>query len=196
VAEFFPLGSGMGSYPDVMRAFYPSGIGRQINHAHNDYIEWLFEGGLLAALLVVLFLVLYLVRWRALWAERNWHSLHMMQVGAGVGLLLILLHGLTDYNLRIPANLIYAAFLAGVFFRTDDSGAHHHRKPRHADAVDSADAPAVPESSADAMQAGTADSPDAMAEPVPSAGPTHVQMPPEPEPPAAQASRKRNPFDA
>ena len=39
-----------------------------------------------------------------------------MKVGAGIGILLMMLHGLTDFNLHIPANAIYFAFLAAVFF--------------------------------------------------------------------------------
>jgi O-antigen ligase len=138
---FFPLGSGMGTYPEVMRAFQPDEVGRFVNHAHNDYAEWWMEGGILALGLMLLFVVLYAVRWRTLWAERNWHAMHMMQVGAGVGIFLILLHGLTDYNLRIPANMIYFAFLAAVFFHPGEAhehAGHGHRSghPKHGTAAD------------------------------------------------------------
>jgi hypothetical protein len=37
-------------------------------------------------------------------------------VGAGVGIFLILLHGMVDFNLHIPANNIFFAFLGAVFF--------------------------------------------------------------------------------
>ena len=39
-----------------------------------------------------------------------------VQAGAGIGLLMMALHGLTDYNWHIPANAIYYALMAGVFF--------------------------------------------------------------------------------
>ncbi|MCK0505777.1 O-antigen ligase family protein [Aromatoleum anaerobium] len=115
---FFPFGSGMGTFPAVIRAFHPAEIGGEayINHAHNDFAEWWMEGGVPALVLMLTLAAIYLLRWRAVWAVRNWRPLHMMQVGAGLGVLLILLFGLTDYNLRIPANAMYFAFLAAVFF--------------------------------------------------------------------------------
>jgi O-antigen ligase len=153
IGRFFPVGSGMGTYPEVMRAFYPAGMSGFINHAHNDYIEWLFEGGLIAAALILLFLVLYALRWRAVWAQQNWHTLHMMQVGAGVGLLLIILHGLTDYNLRIPANIIYAALLAGVFFHPGEEE-HPRDERRHTRRMEESEV-AAPKAVPDADAAAT-----------------------------------------
>jgi hypothetical protein len=62
----------------------------------------------------------------------------MMQVGAGLGILLILLFGLTDYNLRIPANAMYFAFLAAVFFHPGEperARRERRRRPVAAEAV-------------------------------------------------------------
>lgn len=115
--DFFPFGSGAGTYVEVISAYHPREFDGEsyINHAHNDYLEWLVEGGGVAVILMLIFAFVYLLRWRQVWAVRNWQSLHAMQVGAGVGLFVLMVHGLTDYNLRIPANQIYFALLAGVF---------------------------------------------------------------------------------
>lgn len=131
VMDFFPLGSGAGTYPQVIAAKTPQGgflrAETYINHAHNDYLEWWVEGGLLAMVLTGLFAALYLLRWRVLWAERNWRTMHMMQVGAGLGLLMVILHALTDSSMRIPANQIYCALLAGVFMHPEGGGASSRR---------------------------------------------------------------------
>jgi O-antigen ligase len=122
--RFFPIGSGPGSFVEVFRSVHPQAIGGEayVNHAHNDYAEWWLEGGVPAVLLILAFIVLYVRRWRGVWAVRGWDSFHMMQVGAGVGLLMLALFGLTDYNLRIPANQIYFALLAAVFFHPGRPG--------------------------------------------------------------------------
>ena len=60
IGAFFPLGAGMGTFPEAFRRFHPADIPLFVNHAHNDYLEWLFEGGLLAAGLLLLLLALYL----------------------------------------------------------------------------------------------------------------------------------------
>jgi hypothetical protein len=40
-----------------------------------------------------------------------------MQASCGIGLLAVLLHSWVDFNLRIPANAMLAAFLLGVLLR-------------------------------------------------------------------------------
>ena len=113
---FFPFGSGFGTFPDVYWRFQPDSIGLFVNHAHNDYIEYVFEAGVVAIVVMVLLAVVYALRWPGLLRHEHWSKLSFMQVGAGIGLFVMALHGLTDYNLHIPANAIYFAFLAGVFF--------------------------------------------------------------------------------
>lgn len=119
IGEFFPLGSGIGTFPGVYRRFQTEDIPMFVNHAHNDYLEWLFEGGLVAGALIAVFLALYLLRWRQVWSSEAWSHLRFVQVAAGVSLLLMGLHGLIDFNLHIPANAIFFAFLAGVFFHRE-----------------------------------------------------------------------------
>jgi len=117
VGVFNPIGSGPGSYPDIFPAFQPPELGRWfINHAHNDYLEWLFEGGVAAAALILLMLALFARQWGRVWIREEWTRFRFVQVGAGIGILLLLLHSLVDYNLHIPANIVYFAFLAGIFF--------------------------------------------------------------------------------
>ena len=116
--EFFPVGSGFGTYPEVFRRFQPGDVPLFVNHAHNDYLEWLFEGGLPAGILMLALLALYILRWREIWPKGNWTPYCFMRVSAGISLLLMALHGFIDFNLHIPANAIYFAFLAGVFFHS------------------------------------------------------------------------------
>lgn len=120
---FFPFGSGLGTFPDVYWRFQPDSIGLFVNHAHNDYIEYLFEAGIVAVLVMVLLALVYVMRWPGLLRHEHWSRLTFMQVGAGIGLFLMVLHGLTDYNLHIPANAIYFALLAGVFFHRSSNRA-------------------------------------------------------------------------
>lgn len=117
IGEFFPLGSGPGTFEAVMRRFHPADFpGVTINHAHNDYLEWLLEFGLIAAVLIVAWLLFYVRQWWRVWKGGEWALFRFAQVGAGIALWLMLLHSLVDFNLRIPANAVFAAFLAAVFF--------------------------------------------------------------------------------
>jgi O-antigen ligase len=116
--QFFPLGSGSGTFIEVFRRFHPSDIlfDGVVNSAHNDYLEWLLEGGLPVAALLVILLMFYLRHWSWVWCRGIWSTFRFAQVGAGIALGLMLLHSLVDFNLHIPANAIFFAFLAAVFF--------------------------------------------------------------------------------
>ncbi|WP_295384891.1 O-antigen ligase [uncultured Thiodictyon sp.] len=115
--RLLPLGSGPGTYPDAYLINQPIELGQWfIPHAHNDYLEALYETGLWAPALLVLFLGLGARQWSRLMDGVEWSEFRCIQIGAGVGLTLLLGHSLTDYNLHTPANLGYFAFLAGLFF--------------------------------------------------------------------------------
>jgi len=139
LGQFFPFGSGLGTFPEVFRRFQPDDIAYFVNHAHNDYIEYLFEGGVMAAAVVLLFLVAYVRAWPRLLRQQRWGTLSFMQAGAGLGLLSMALHGLTDYNWHIPANAIYFALMAGVFFHRGETP-REHALPAHPARTESASA--------------------------------------------------------
>lgn len=117
IGEFFPLGSGVGTFAEVYPRFNPGGFDDVfVNNAHNDYLEWIMEGGIVAALLIAVFFALYFARWAKVWRRGEWRLLNFIQVGAGIGIFAMMLHTFLDFNLHIPANQIYFAFLAGLFF--------------------------------------------------------------------------------
>lgn len=115
--QFFPIGSGPGTFPDVFPYLQPVDLGRYfINRAHNDYLEWFFDAGLLGLAIVLLILVLYLRQWLRLARASSWSRGRFLQVGAGLGMLMVGLHEFVDYNLYTPANQVAFAVLAGIFF--------------------------------------------------------------------------------
>jgi len=116
IRGFFPLGSGGGTFEEVFHRFDSGAVlGRLVDHAHNDYLEWVVEYGLPAALVLILLLGVYLRQWRRVWARGTWSTFRFVQAGAGIALLLMALHTVVDFNLHIPANAVFFAFLAGVF---------------------------------------------------------------------------------
>jgi len=119
IGNFFPLGSGPGTFPQAVLPFQPVAMGGSFfNHVHNDYLEWLFEGGLLSAAIMLLLAFAYIRQWFVLGHSGgdHWSTFRFIQVGAGIGLFMIALHGTVDFNWHIPANAVYTAFLAALFF--------------------------------------------------------------------------------
>lgn len=127
IGEWLPMGSGPGTYPHVFPAFQPLELGQWfVNRAHNDYLETLFTSGVLGGALIAFGLALYLAQWVRLIRERNDRSpSRFLQIGAGIGLLLVALHEFVDYNLHTPANQVVFALLAGLFFLPP----HHLDRP-------------------------------------------------------------------
>lgn len=120
-AEFWPAGSGMGSFAAVFPRFQPAvAEGGMVDHAHSDYVQLLMEGGLPAALLMALALALLVARALALarrLGQGRTSADEQLMLAAGLGLLALLLHAWVDFNLRIPALAMLGAFLAGVYLR-------------------------------------------------------------------------------
>ena len=127
---FWPVGSGLGSFAAVYPGFQPAGLRGFINHAHNDYVQLLMECGLLAVVLAGLAVAL-VARQGVLLVRRarsvGLDAQALLQASCGLGLLAVLLHSWVDFNLRIPANAMSAAFLLGAFLRPLASRAPEHR---------------------------------------------------------------------
>lgn len=114
IKAFMPFGSGFGSFVPVYKMFEgpEAVINTYINHAHDDWLEVLLEGGVLAALLLLAFLV-----WFARQAARVW-SLGGVEAAparaASLCILLLLVHSLADYPLRSPAMSVLFALCCAM----------------------------------------------------------------------------------
>ncbi len=102
---FFPFGSGFGSFDPVFRAFEPFDFLNTafMNHAHNDLLHIVIEGGLPAALLLIAYLFWWASRVRFLWMGPDHLSTSRLMGRLGtVMTALMLLASLADYPLRMP----------------------------------------------------------------------------------------------
>lgn len=116
--DFMPLGSGLGTFADVFRRYQDASIVGFIDHAHNDYAEAILELGIAGLAAIALLLAAYLMRWRDVLAQRASRRLRFLQVGAGLGMLAMIVHAAFDFNFHIPGNAVSFSLLAGIFFFT------------------------------------------------------------------------------
>ncbi|MEG8057508.1 O-antigen ligase family protein [Sphingomonas sp. 22L2VL55-3] len=125
VRETFPFGTGFGSFERVYRSVEPLGqvSPLSVNHAHNDFLELVLEGGLSAAILIAAGLIVLIVALVSGWrhagvrgaSDRQSGDRHASTrqeratlVAGGAAIALILLFSLVDYPLRM-------AGIAGLF---------------------------------------------------------------------------------
>lgn len=99
--EFFPLGSGLGTFEEVYRRYEDKDAISQtfINHAHNDYLEIAIELGLPGVILIGLFLVWFFSSLRHIMAANHAPFSWAAWIAIGV----ILTHSGWDYPLRTAA---------------------------------------------------------------------------------------------
>jgi O-antigen ligase len=115
IVRDFPLfGSGLGTFASVYPVYETINFeGLALVHAHNDYLEYLSEWGLIGFLLLagaVLFIALDSFR---TWSKRRNPEIKGLALGGVIAIFIMLIHSLTDFNLHIPANrLLFCAVLA------------------------------------------------------------------------------------
>ncbi|SDR81858.1 O-antigen ligase family protein [Pseudomonas oryzae] len=126
LAQERPLtGQGAGSFEAVFPKYPGADIRSHFDHAHNDYLQFFIEFGLLGCLPLLAFVLLAL--WRALQALWRRDSLYRSGVGFGaaIGILALAIHSFTDFNLQIPANAATLVVLCAIAVL-----ANGHSKPR------------------------------------------------------------------
>ena len=117
--EYFPVGSGLGTFVPVYQSHEPRTLVMQrwLNHAHDDWLELWLTGGVPAALLAAAFLVWFSAASYSLWRrhETTTHDgLDIALARAGsIVILLLLLHSIVDYPLRTAAiSVVFATSCA------------------------------------------------------------------------------------
>jgi O-antigen ligase len=114
--QFWPWGSGFGTFVPVFKANENLDLmgDLYLNHAHNELLELLIEGGLPMATLLAAALIAMVVRFCRLAAARG--SSEPVTALAGLAILLLaLLHSLVDYPLRMAAIAAVAAIALAFF---------------------------------------------------------------------------------
>jgi len=113
--DFWLTGAGFGSfqatYPIYNQGF---GGGAIVDHAHNDFIELITEGGVVAIILVGWFLVaVFGGAWQQVRRRRDPFAA-LLFCGAVTGIVAIFFHSITDFNMHNAANGLYFFLLCGI----------------------------------------------------------------------------------
>jgi O-antigen ligase len=129
VRDFFPLGSGLGSFDPIYRSYEPisSITPEYLNQAHNDIVQIVIEAGAPALLLLVAFLGWFALRSWRLWSRRIESTDTLLGRAGSVIVLLILLSSFVDYPLRTP--VIEAVMALACYWMTPGSRTREGRHP-------------------------------------------------------------------
>ncbi len=125
IIQDFPLtGTGFGSFIDIYPKYRTIKGDNIVEHAHNDFIELLSNGGLIAFLIFAWFLFSLLYKSYKTYLKRHeMYSVYIF-IAAVTGMISILIHGITDFNLNIGANGLYFFFMAGLAVSAANTRVH------------------------------------------------------------------------
>ncbi|MDD5035704.1 MAG: O-antigen ligase family protein [Methylococcaceae bacterium] len=111
--DYWLTGSGAGSFYNAFIAYKSPGLSGFYDHAHNDYLQFACEFGLMGFLPLALAVSCCL--WAGVKAQRKRRaSLQRgMAFASSMGLIALLMHSSVDFNLQIPANaLLFVSLMA------------------------------------------------------------------------------------
>jgi len=100
------LGTGLGTFEIVFPPYDSVYDGKIVNHAHNDYLEFLAETGMVGGLCCLWFLWVVLLQSLKGMAELGESFGSALNLAGLVACSGILVHSLVDFNLRTPANAL------------------------------------------------------------------------------------------
>jgi O-antigen ligase len=129
MAAASPLaGQGLGAFHDAFPRYKRGHALTRVEHAENDYLETLGEGGLVGLGFALAGLVTLVAGgWRGL--RRGGHPIvRGLGTGALAALFALAVHSSFDFNLRIPSNAALAALVAAMVAAA--SGLRDARSPR------------------------------------------------------------------
>ena len=114
ITDFPVTGTGFGSFINIYPGYRTISGDAIVDHAHNDYIELLTNGGVISFLIFLWFVFTVLYKSFKTYLKR--HEIYSIYIfiGCFTGIISILMHSTTDFNLHIGANGLYFAFLFGL----------------------------------------------------------------------------------
>ncbi len=114
VTTFFPLGSGLGSFAVAFPRFQSEQFVGFVEHAHNDYLQILFELGLIGVFVLIGLAAAWLMRAGMLIASRKTLSLANPATACMLGALAFGIHAWFDFPAHIPSVAWTATLLFAI----------------------------------------------------------------------------------
>lgn len=126
------LGTGLGTFPSLYPDRETGETLIRLYHAHNDYLEYLSELGVVGMVLLLGGVLFILIKTFIKWRGRRHPEVKGLGLGGIVAIICILIHSLTDFNLHIPANMLLFSVVLSltaviVFYKRTEANNSHNK---------------------------------------------------------------------
>jgi len=106
-------GTGPGTFSTIFTQYQPPGFTNRFFMAHNDYLQFTSELGLLL-IPIIIWMIIALYRKGFKKLKNSSRLVRGTTLGAMSGITAILIHSIADFNLHIPANALLFTVLAAI----------------------------------------------------------------------------------
>lgn len=128
IRSYFPFGIGFGAFPDVYKVHEPFSLlsTAYVNHAHNDLLEFVLEGGLLSAVILLAGMTAWVIGVSRLRISSGEMTRTILLGRLGAVIIMILgIASIVDYPLRVPAlSVLFAIAMIWMAFGVRSSISH------------------------------------------------------------------------
>lgn len=108
------FGYGRGSFEWEMRPFRQERFPYKFDYAHNDYLQFIMECGLLISIAALIFLLSCIFSFLRKFQSSTLHYFRFEDFGLFLGILCLMFHALVDFNLHIFSNLVFFGLYSGL----------------------------------------------------------------------------------
>jgi O-antigen ligase/tetratricopeptide (TPR) repeat protein len=114
IKDFPVFGAGFGSFLYIYPLYKTLDGNAIFDHAHNDYLELLTDGGVIGIILAGWFVLAILLHgWKMVRRRRDRYAI-LVGIGCISGIIALLAHSITDFNMHNGAVAYYFFFLCGL----------------------------------------------------------------------------------
>jgi len=118
IKDFPLLGAGFGTFLSLYPMYRTIGGSAILDHAHNDYLELFTDGGVVGFFLAACFVFSVLLHgWKLIRLRRDRYAI-LLGIGGISGIIALLSHSITDFNMHNGAVAFYFFFICGVVVAT------------------------------------------------------------------------------
>ncbi|MBV9296577.1 MAG: O-antigen ligase family protein [Acidobacteriaceae bacterium] len=114
ISEFRWFGCGLGGFESAFLKYQAAAANSSVGFAHNDYLQYLAELGIIGfALLAALLSGILMQIFRGV-LQLTYENRRLIVIGCAGAFAAVLLHSLVDFNMCIPANALTLAWIGGI----------------------------------------------------------------------------------